>query len=160
MAGKGLNHVSVVAHDLDESIAFYIEVFEMEELPTPDFGFPVRWLRLGALQLHLFERPDEPPTYAHCAIEVDDVVALARAAEARGILDDTSFGYAMAELPGGEAQIYLRDPAGNLIEVDHPDGAGAREQLPGMILLSERRPQPEGPVPKLFLAPHHAAPSP
>lgn len=149
----GLNHVSVVAHDLAESIRFYTEVFGMEELPTPDFGFPVRWLRLGSLQLHIFERPDGPPVYAHFAISVDDVVALVEEAERRGILDDTTFGYAMAELPGGEAQVYLRDPSGNLIEVDHPDGAAARSRIPGMILFADRRPQPDdGPVPSLFLS--------
>jgi catechol 2,3-dioxygenase-like lactoylglutathione lyase family enzyme len=147
----GLNHVSVVAHDLAESVRFYREVFGMEELPTPDFGFPVQWLRLGDLQLHLFERPDGPPVYAHFAIEVDDVVALVAEAQRREILDHTTFGYAMAELPGGEAQVYLRDPAGNLVEVDAPDGAAAREQIPGMILFTERRPQPDGPVPRLFL---------
>ena len=156
MSGRGLNHVSVVAHELEESIAFYREVFGMEELPTPDFGFPVRWLRLGGLQLHLFERPDDAPVYAHFAIEVDDVVALIRTAQARGILDDTTFGYAMAELPGGEAQVYLRDPAGNLIEVDHLDGAAARAAIPEMILLSERRPQPDGPIPRLFLSSEEA----
>jgi len=156
VSGRGLNHVSVVAHELEESIAFYREVFGMEELPTPDFGFPVRWLRLGGLQLHLFERPDDAPVYAHFAIEVDDVVALIRTAQARGILDDTTFGYAMAELPGGEAQVYLRDPAGNLIEVDHPDGAAARAAIPEMILLSERRPQPDGPIPRLFLSSEEA----
>jgi catechol 2,3-dioxygenase-like lactoylglutathione lyase family enzyme len=155
MTGRaaGLNHVSVVAHDLAESVRFYREMFGMEELPTPDFGFPVQWLRLGDLQLHLFERPDGPPVYAHFAIQVDDVVALVHEAQRRGILDDTTFGYAMAELPGGEAQIYLRDPSGNLVEVDHPDGAAARARIPGMILFTERRPQAEGPVPRLFLDP-------
>ena len=100
----GLNHVSVVAHDLAESVRFYRELFGMQEIPTPDFGFPVQWLRLGDLQLHLFERPDGPPIYAHLALEVDDVVALVDEARRRGILDATTFGYAVAELPGGEAR--------------------------------------------------------
>lgn len=145
----GLNHVSVVARDLDESLRFYVEVLGLEPLPTPDFGFPVQWLRVGSLQVHLFERPDPPPTYAHFALEVDDVVALYERARAAGALDE-SFGYTIAELPGGEAQLYVRDPAGNLLELDHPDGAAARERIPEMIVLAERRPQPEGPVPRLF----------
>ena len=33
---------------------FYKELFEMEEVLAPDFPFPVRWLRVGDLQLHLF----------------------------------------------------------------------------------------------------------
>ena len=47
MRATGLNHVSVHARDLEESVRFYTEVFGMEEIPAPDFPFPVRWLRLG-----------------------------------------------------------------------------------------------------------------
>jgi len=72
----GLNHVSVVAHDLEESMRFYVDVLGLEPVPTPTFGFPVRWLKAGGLQVHLFERPDEPPTYAHFAFTVDDIVAV------------------------------------------------------------------------------------
>ena len=150
-AAVGLNHVSIVARDLDESVQFYVDVLGLEPVPTPDFGFPVQWLRAGALQVHLFERPDEPPSYAHFALEVDDVVAVYERARELGILDSASFGYAIAELPGGEAQLYVRDPAGNLLELDHPDGAAARARIPEMIVLAERRPQPaDGPVPRLF----------
>ena len=148
----GLNHVSIVARDLDESMRFYVEVLGLEPLPTPAFGFPVQWLRAGSLQVHLFERPDTPPSYAHFALEVDDVVGLYERARELGILDRTSFGYAIAELPGGEAQLYIRDPAGNLIEIDHPEGAEARERIEEMILFAERRPQPDGPTPRLFTA--------
>ena len=148
----GLNHVSVVAHDLEESVRFYVDVLGLEPLPTPDFAFPVQWLRAGSLQVHVFERPDQPPTYAHFALEVDDVVAVYERARELGILDHTSFGYAIAELPGGEAQLYIRDPAGNLLELDHPDGAAARDRIEEMILLSERLPQPAGPTPRLFTA--------
>ena len=149
----GLNHVSVVTRDLDESVRFYVDVLGLEPLPTPDFAFPVQWLRAGSLQVHLFERPDTPPSYAHFALEVDDVVAVYERARELGILERESFGYAIAELPGGEAQLYIRDPTGNLLELDHPDGAAAREQIEEMILLSDRLPQPDGvPTPRLFTA--------
>ena len=151
MAAVGLNHVSIVARVLDESIRFYVDVLGLETVPTPDFGFPVQWLQAGELQVHLFERPDEPPRHAHLALEVDDVVAVYERAAGLGILDRT-FGYSIAELPGGEAQLYIRDPAGNLVELDHPDGASARERIAEMIVLAERRPQPDGPVPRLFTA--------
>ena len=150
MAGAvGLNHVSVVARDLEESIRFYVDVLGLEPLPTPDFWFPVQWLGAGDRQVHVFERPDEPPTHAHLALEADDIVAVYERARSLGILDRT-FGYAIAELLGGEAQLYLRDPAGNLVELDHPDGAAARARIPEMIVLAEKRPQPPGPVPRLF----------
>jgi len=97
----GLNHVSVVTRDLDESVRFYVDVLGLEPLPTPDFAFPVQWLRAGSLQVHLFERPDTPPSYAHFALEVDDVVAVYERARELGILDRESFGYAIAECPAG-----------------------------------------------------------
>ena len=147
----GLNHVSVVARDLQESTRFYEEVLGLERVPTPDFGFPVQWLQVGGQQVHLFERADDPPDGAHLALQVDDVVAVYERARELGVLDRETFGYAAAELPGGEAQLYLRDPAGNLIEVDDPNGAAARERIEEMILLAERRPQPDGPVPRLPL---------
>ena len=148
----GLNHVSVVARDLGESTRFYVEVLGMETVPTPDFGFPVQWLEVGGQQLHLFELPDEAPASAHLALEVDDIVACYERARELDALDHSTFGYAIAELPGGEAQLYLRDPAGNLLELDHPDGAGTRARIEEMILFADRRPQPDGPVPRLPLS--------
>ena len=38
-----------------------------------------------------------------------------------GVFDSTTFGHHIFELPGGCVQLYLRDPAGNLVEVDWPD---------------------------------------
>ena len=148
----GVNHVSIVARDLDESTRFYVDVLGMEAVPTPDFGFPVQWLEVGGQHLHVFERPEEPPASAHLAFEVDDIVACYERARELDALDRTTFGYAIAELPGGEAQLYIRDPAGNLVELDHPDGAGARARIDEMILYTDRRPQPDGPVPRLPLA--------
>lgn len=148
--GLRLNHVSVFARDLRESERFYVELFGMEVVPAPRFGgLSVSWLRAGDTQLHLFERPAGVPVQGHFAITVDDIVGVAREAERRGVLD-YSFGYPMALLPGGEAQVYLRDPAGNLVEADHPDGAAAHAELPEMIVLAERVEQPDGPVPRLL----------
>ena len=101
----GLNHVSVVARDLEESIRFYVDVLGLEPLPTPDFGFPAA----GELQVHLFERPDEPPTHAHFAFTVDDIVGVYEQARGLGILEASTFGYAIAELPGCEVDPLLLD---------------------------------------------------
>jgi lactoylglutathione lyase len=53
-----------------------------------------------------------------------------RAREQR-LRDDSAFFSGMYELPDGSVQMYLRDPAGNPIEVDWPDAhtldAGIRE---------------------------------
>ena len=49
MKTNGFTHVSVHAHDLEYSARFYTDLFGMEEIPSPDFPFPVRWLKVGAL---------------------------------------------------------------------------------------------------------------
>lgn len=121
MPATNLNHVSLIARDLEESVRFYSEVFGMERIPTPNFGFPVQWLRVGPLQLHLFERPGGAPTYHHAALTVDDFETAYRKAQELGVHDHTTFGHHLYELPSDNVQMYLRDPAGNLIEVDWPD---------------------------------------
>ena len=139
-----INHVSVSAKDLATSVAFYAEVLGAEPVATPDFCLPVQWMALGDCQVHLFEAPVEPLSHHHFAVTVEDLEPVFRRAEARGAFDYTAFGNHLVELPGDLAQTYLRDPAGNLIELDTP-GASAlpadlREQL---VRLEDMRPQSE-----------------
>jgi catechol 2,3-dioxygenase-like lactoylglutathione lyase family enzyme len=115
------NHVSIHAYDLEESLRFYIDVFGMERLPSPDFTQHVEWLRLGDQQLHLFRRETPAPEFHHIALDVDDFEAAYSKAKELGLLDEDSFGAAVRELPGGAVQMYIRDPAGNLVELDWPD---------------------------------------
>jgi YD repeat-containing protein len=117
-----INHVSIVARDLDDSARFYETVFGMERIPTATFPQPVLWLRLGEQQLHLFQSDGNEPTLQHhVGIDVDDFDAVYRRAKELGILDTTAFGGALRSHPTGWVQLYLRDPAGNLVEVDWPD---------------------------------------
>ena len=118
-----INHVSISATDLDASVRFYTEVFGMRRVANPDFGFPVAWLAFGEVQIHLFERDVEAPRSQHVAIEVDDMERVIHEVSARGIADTEAFGHWLYRLPDGAAQLYQRDPGGNLIEVDHPDAA-------------------------------------
>jgi len=116
------NHVSVHARDLDQSAAFYELLFGMRSMPTPRFAFPVRWLRLGSQQLHLFVRPEViAPPHHHFALNVDDFEAVYWTACREELLDGDAFYSALYELPDGSAQMYVRDPAGNLVEIDWPD---------------------------------------
>jgi catechol 2,3-dioxygenase-like lactoylglutathione lyase family enzyme len=124
-----INHVSVHARDLRESVDFYVDLLGAEPLPTPNFGLPVQWLALGRTQLHLFERDVQPPSHHHFAVTVDDLEPVYRAAARRGAFDRESFGNHLVELPGDTVQLYLRDPAGNLVEIDQ---AGV-DRLPGDV---------------------------
>ena len=127
-----INHVSVNALDLKRSTDFYVELLGAEPIATPNFGIPVQWLAVGRTQLHLFERDLTPTSHHHFGITVDDVEPVYRAAERWNAFDDEAFRNRLVELPGDVVQLYLRDPAGNLLEVDHhgvdrlPDDLRAR----------------------------------
>jgi len=139
-----INHVSIGAKDLRESVQFYAEIFGAEMLDTPNFGFPVQWLRVGDLQLHLFERPGPAPTYHHFALAVDDFEAVFRATRARGLHDAETMGWHLNELPSGQVQLYIRDPGGNLVEVNWPDAHSLSDELRlEMVRLNDRQPQNE-----------------
>jgi YD repeat-containing protein len=117
-----INHVSIKADDLEESARFYEELFGMERLPTPVFPEgPVLWLRIGDQQLHLFERDTPAPQFHHLAFDVDDFEAVYLKARERGLLDPGAWGSEIREHPAGWVQMYIRDPAGNLVEIDSPD---------------------------------------
>ena len=114
-----INHVSVNALNLEESVRFYEDLLGAERIPTPNFGIPVQWLALGRTQLHLFERDLQPTSHHHLGITVDDVEPVYRAAARRNAFDFEAFGNNLVELPGDVVQLYVRDPAGNLVEIDH-----------------------------------------
>ena len=131
-----VNHVSINARDLAESVDFYVDLLGAELIPTPNFGLPVQWLALGRTQLHLFEKDLEPTSHHHLGITVDDLEPVYRVAERRGAFDYDAFGNHLVELPGDLVQLYLRDPAGNLVEIDQ-DGVDRlpddlRAQLKGL----------------------------
>jgi catechol 2,3-dioxygenase-like lactoylglutathione lyase family enzyme len=139
-----INHVSVNARNLEQSIAFYAELLGAEPIPTPNFGLRVQWLALGRTQLHLFERDLEPTSHHHFAVAVDDLEPVYRAAERLDAFDRTAFGNHLVELPGNVVQLYLRDPAGNLIEIDHEGADRLPEDLRGQLRgLWEFNPQSE-----------------
>ncbi|MGM0590441.1 MAG: VOC family protein [Halobacteriota archaeon] len=123
MTAISLNHVSIHAPNLEESVRFYRDLFGMEPVPTPNFEVPVQWLQCGDQQLHLFERDVEPPRYHHVGILVDDFEEVYRRVQEDDLFanwDDTSEANIYL-LPDGAVQLYLNDPAGNLIEINWPD---------------------------------------
>ena len=132
-------HVSIQADDLEESVDFYETAFDMEQIPTPNFREPLQWLRCGELQLHIVENDAEPPTFNHHAVYVDDFEATYQAvmdhesAECvtippvdAGFVDGHPPVYV---LPNNEVQLYIHDPAGNMVEVDHPNADDVDESI-------------------------------
>ena len=73
MRTSGINHVSIHANDLDESVRFYVELLDAELLDTPNFGIPVQWLGLGDTQLHVFIREAKAQSHHHFGLTVEDL---------------------------------------------------------------------------------------
>ena len=140
MRATGINHVSIAARDLEESTRFYETVFGMERIATPVFETPVQWLRVGDLQLHLFlEENGTAPARHHLGITIDDFDAAYRAISA---LASAEWGAELVELPSGQVQLYFRDPAGNLIELNWPDVETLdRARYPELRRLADYVPQ-------------------
>ncbi len=144
MRATRFNHVSIHAVDMEESLRFYTELFGMERLPSPDFAERVEWLRLGDQQLHLFQDDSPAPERHHIALDVDDFESAYVKAKELGILEERTFGGAVRELTDGAVQMYLRDPAGNLVEVDWPDVTTLdRSVVDPIHRLADERPQSE-----------------
>ncbi len=159
MRATGFNHVSVHAIDLEESVRFYEDVLGLERIPTYGFAFPVQYLRLGDLQLHIFQRSGDAPMFHHIGVDVDDFDAAYRRADELGAFDREAFFHHMYELPDGSVQLYLRDPAGNLVEIDWPDvttlAPDIRAEMRALADLAPQGPGSEGA--SLYLGRHDAA---
>ena len=138
--------MSVSAFDLDASLEFYRDLFGMQSVPSPNFGFRVEWLRCGDLQLHLFSRGDDSPAFHHFGVTVDDFLGFYKRAKQLSVLDDGFFFEALYELPDGTLQMYIRDPSGNLVEIDQPgatiaDIEAIRVAIPELKALADVHPQ-------------------
>ena len=144
MRATGINHVSISAVDLEESTRFYEDVLSMERIPTPTFASPVQWLRVGNMQLHLFLDDRPARTRHHLGITIDDFDAAYQAVKAR--TSDT-WGWQLVELPSRQVQLYFRDPADNLIELNwHDADLLDRSRYPELRRLEdhvEQRPESE-----------------
>ena len=133
MTATGITHVSVHANDFEESVRFYREVFGMEEVPSPDFPFEVRWLQVGSVQLHLFQSDERAPATHHFGLDVDDLEAVYARARERGALEGSGYFSRVYSLPEGAAQLYLRDPSGNLVEANCPDASVLDRSVVGEV---------------------------
>jgi catechol 2,3-dioxygenase-like lactoylglutathione lyase family enzyme len=144
--------VSIAARDLEESTRFYEEVLGLERIATPRFASPVQWLRIGDLQLHLFLDDGPAPKRHHLGLTIDDFDAAYEAVKARA--SDT-WGWELVELPSRQVQLYFRDPADNLIELNWHDAELLdRSKYPELRRLADHIAQgPENEGAELYLVP-------
>ena len=108
---RRLDHTSVRIADLARSQAFYEGLLGLGRAPRPDLGVGGVWYDLAGAQLHLIEAPKVidgiDPTDAHFALEVESLAAV------RALLDAQAIPY----LALGGAQLWIRDPDGNVVEL-------------------------------------------
>jgi len=98
----GINHVALQVEDIEEAVAFYIDLFQPTAVDRSEPG--AAFLEFGDQFLALFERgprAEEP----HFGLVVDDKQAARQALEDAGV----------EILPGG--RLDFRDPSGNVVQV-------------------------------------------
>jgi class 3 adenylate cyclase len=113
--------VRVAPSAVDEVRDFYVDVLGLQVDPGRRVraGFPGHWLDVGDhSQLHLMgiedaASADIEPTQPHVALAVADIVVAREELERRGI------PHRALDRPQGPhaTQVFLRDPAGNLVEL-------------------------------------------
>ncbi|MEJ7713254.1 MAG: VOC family protein [Pyrinomonadaceae bacterium] len=129
MKVKNINHVTLIVDDLEKCRDFYTNVLGLEELPAFKFDFPVQFYKVNdQQQLHLTEWKDATSFRAHVCIEIDNFSDAFRKFKELGIVDTEPWGK-VRELKSGAMQMFIRDPAGNLIEVSHPDASTVDPEL-------------------------------
>jgi len=136
---KTIDHVTIVAKDLDKSVEFYVGLLGMRPVRRPDFEFPGRWFQAGQTQIHLNQESAAaglaglPPSGGsdisrafHYAFAVDDCDVAAAHLRQQGI----QIVVGPRTRPDGVRQLYLRDPDNHLVELfSGPDQKEAGERL-------------------------------
>jgi catechol 2,3-dioxygenase-like lactoylglutathione lyase family enzyme len=112
----GIDHVQItVPRPLEaECLAFYRNVLGLEEIekPAAQRGRGGAWFRLPHLQLHIgLDAGISPPSRRHVGFRVNELdVARARALAAGLVVEES-------EVDNGTRRFFIRDPAGNRIEL-------------------------------------------
>jgi catechol 2,3-dioxygenase-like lactoylglutathione lyase family enzyme len=113
---RKLLHAGLLISDLERSKQFYGVILGLKEKHRPAFDFPGAWYDLGECELHLIVTREallpadaRPSRDFHVSFLIDDYDATKQALDRAGV--------AFREGSSGLAQIFVRDPDGNLIEL-------------------------------------------
>ncbi len=118
-----INHVTVIVDDLEKAVAFYRDELGLESLPSLKFDYPVEFMRINEdQQLHLSEWPDTPSYRGHICFVTEDFNGLFKRMKELGNIEIEAWGK-IRKLVDGTMQMFVRDPAGNLLEISAPPGS-------------------------------------
>lgn len=114
-----LHHVTLMVDDLQAAGDFYVKTLGLELLPAGDIDYPGAFLGINdGQQLHLAELRDQSPSFrGHFCLHVRNFNELYHHFRERDLIDTDPWGK-LRELPTGSIQFYVRDPAGNLVEIN------------------------------------------
>ena len=116
MKVTGLLHVAVLVRDLEAAKQFYEGILGLTQKPRPNLESPGVWYDLGVAELHLIVAAgplpsvnERPKKDSHFALSVKDCELI------REKLKDAAVPF--RESSGGTPRLFVRDPDGNLIEL-------------------------------------------
>lgn len=115
---QGMNHFTVIARDLDETLAYYVDLLGLKVGPRPDLGFAGAWLYAGGTPiLHVYaDRPvPQPPAGVidHMAFTARDLARVKRR------FDEARWPYQLRQQKdSGTWQLFSHDPNGAKVELD------------------------------------------
>ena len=142
MRATSFTHVSIHAYDLEESTRFYVDVFGMRRVPAPGLRAPRRVARGRRPAAAPLPSRHAGAEFHHIGLDVDDFEAAYTVALERGLFDRDAWSPNVRVLNDGAVQMYLRDPAGNLVEVNWPDASTLdRSVVTAMTSIADERPQ-------------------
>lgn len=112
----GMNHFTVIAKDLDQTLDFYVGVLGLSQGPRPDLGFAGAWLYAdGKAILHVYADRPVPPAGVidHMAFSARHLRDVKARFDARGLKYDLR-----QQKGSGTWQLFCLDPNGAKVELD------------------------------------------
>ncbi len=119
-----IDHYAINVQNLEKSVAFYQDVFDLSEIKNGTELDHIRWFRLGENEeLHIIEvHPLEKkiPKGVHLALRTDDFLSFRESLKNKNIpySDWPGKANAVSTRPDGVKQLYIQDPDGYWIEVN------------------------------------------
>ncbi len=119
MALTQLLHATLLVQDLAKAQEFYEGLLGLTPVER-SLSFAGRWYQIGAIQIHLIVaaqvvddlvQPDKWGRNRHLAFAITDLAAMQQT------LEVAHYPYQLSS--SGRAALFVRDPDGNLIELQH-----------------------------------------